>query len=199
LKQYLALQSTYHTFVLFVAQYYKPSSSPPYLPRLFSAKFSSSPFFCKKTMNTSLNFRSSQSLAATTSTSALRALLLGGLAVLGTAGTAMAQSAPSVKAVQGDGQALWLTVENPNQERMRLDVLCLKHDTFLTSETNRQASYGSKLNFGEVPAGKYAVLLHVGREHYRYNVEVRKGQQTTISVPELTATQAPAVVASATR
>ncbi|MFD2718184.1 hypothetical protein ACFST9_05630 [Hymenobacter monticola] len=151
-------------------------------------------------MKRSISLRPAQQLTgATSSASVLRALLLGGLAVLGTAGAALAQDAPSVKAVQGDGQALWLTVENPKQERMHLDVVCLTHNANLTSATNRQASYGSKLNFREVPAGKYAVLLRVGRERYRYNVEVSKGQETTISVPELTSAQTPAVVASATR
>ncbi|MBF9143649.1 hypothetical protein [Hymenobacter properus] len=151
-------------------------------------------------MKRSFSLRPAQQLTgATTSTSALRALLLGGLAVLGTAGAALAQDAPSVKAKQADGQALWLTVENPKQDRMRLDVVCLTHDTCLMTETNRKPSYGSQLNFRDVPAGKYAVMLRVGREHYRYNVEVRKGQETTISVPELTPAQTPEVVASATR
>ena len=159
-------------------------------------------------MNRSFSLRPAQQLTGTTTSTrvqrlasapALRALLLGGLAVLGTAGAALAQNAPTVKAKQADGQALWLTVENPQQQLLRMDVVCLAHDTCLMSETNRKASYGSQLNFGAVPAGKYAVLLHVGREHYRYNVEVSKGSQTTISVPELTTAQTPDAVASATR
>ncbi|MBD2721591.1 hypothetical protein [Hymenobacter armeniacus] len=159
-------------------------------------------------MNRFLSLRPAQQLTgATTSTRAqrlasasmLRALLLGGLAVLGTAGTALAQDGPAVKAKQADAQCLSFTVENPKLEKVRMDVLCLTHNTFLMSEVNRQASYGSKLNFAGVPAGKYAVLLRVGRERYRYNVQVQKGPQTTISVPELTPAQAPAAIASVTR
>jgi hypothetical protein len=159
-------------------------------------------------MNRSLSLRPAQQLTgATTSTRAqrlasaplLRALLLGGLAVLGSAGAALAQDAPSVKAKQGDAHNLWLTVENPKQERMQMDVVCLNHNTSLMSEVNRRTSYGSHLNFKGVPAGQYAVLLRVGRERYRYTVDVKADAQTSISVRELNAAQTSEMVAAATR
>ncbi|MDO7846530.1 hypothetical protein Q5H92_09200 [Hymenobacter sp. M29] len=159
-------------------------------------------------MNRSLSLRSAQQLTgATTTTSAqrlasapfLRPLLLGGLAVLGTVGSALAQDAPSVKAKQADAQSLWLTVENPTQQRMHMDVVCLSNKTSLVSETNRRASYGSQLSFKGLPAGQYAVLLRVGRERYRYNVDVKADAQTAISVRELMADKTSELVASATR
>lgn len=158
-------------------------------------------------MKTSLTSRTAQQLTGATTTSVqhlasasfLRALLLGGLAVLGTAGAALAQNAPSVKAKQADSQALWLTVENPNQERMQLKVVSLAQHAALVNETNRHASYGSQLNFEGVPAGQYAVLLRVGRERYRYSVDVKADAQTSISVRELTAAKTSEMVASATR
>lgn len=129
----------------------------------------------------------------------LRAALCGGLALLGSAGSALAQEAPSVKTKQADGQRLFLTVENPAQERLEMKVVSLTDRTCLVNETNHLPSYGSQLNFQGVPAGTYAVLLRVGRERYRYNVQVQSQPQTTISVRELTPANAPAMVASTTR
>ncbi|WP_201978947.1 hypothetical protein [Hymenobacter rubidus] len=149
-------------------------------------------------MNTSLSLRSAQLLtAATSSTSALRTMLLGGLAVLGSAGSALAQDAPSVKA-KADAQSLALTVENPQQERMHVQVICLDKYACLLNEVNRKPSYGTKLNFDGVPAGQYAVVLRVGHERYRYTVQVQAKAATTISVREL-APATPAIVASAGR
>uniref|UniRef100_UPI00286A5A3E hypothetical protein n=1 Tax=Hymenobacter sp. TaxID=1898978 RepID=UPI00286A5A3E len=159
-----------------------------------------------------LSLRSAQPLAAATPTTAtraqivgsalhLRTLLLGGLAVVASGGTALAQDAPSVKAKQADAQSLWLTVENPTHQLMQLKVVSLASHTCLVNEANRQPSYGSQLNFRGMPAGKYAVLLRVGRERYRYNVEVQPQPQpqTTILVRELTPAPAPDAVASTTR
>jgi hypothetical protein len=151
-------------------------------------------------MKRSISLRPAQQLTGTlTSTRTLRALLLGGLALLGSAGAALAQGAPAVKAKQGNAQSLWLTVENPTQQRMHLKVISIDTRTYLVNEANRRTSYGSKLDFTGMPAGKYAVLVNVGREHYRYNVDVQGKAETTISVRELTPAQTPDAVASATR
>ena len=140
--------------------------------------------------------RTAQALA---SAPYLRALLLGGLAIVGSAGTALAQSAPSVTAKQADAQALWLTVENPAQQRLQMQVVSLDRSFRLVNEVNHLASYGSKLNFKGMPAGQYAVLLRVGRERFRYSVAVQGKAQTTISVRELTPAKSPEIVASAAR
>jgi hypothetical protein len=155
-------------------------------------------------MNTSLTSRptaiaQTHTAQAIASVPYLRALLLGGMAILGSAGAALAQSGPSVKAKQADAQALWLTVENPAQQRLQMRVVSLDQHICLVNEVNHRASYGSKLNFGGVPAGQYAVLLRVGRERYRYSVDVQGQSQTVISVRELTPAQAPEVVAAVAR
>jgi hypothetical protein len=152
-------------------------------------------------MNTSLSFRSAQPLAATSISTRgqLRAVLLGALAVLGSIGSAQAQEASSVKIKQGDAQNLLLTVENPQQQRMRMEVFSVVNHAVLVNEVNHRPSYGSTLNFNGVPAGLYTVTLRVGRERYRYNVQVANQPQTTISVRELTPAQAPTMVATTTR
>ncbi|MDB5235943.1 MAG: hypothetical protein JWR44_2936 [Hymenobacter sp.] len=159
-------------------------------------------------MNRSLSLRSAQSqTAATSSTRArllasspfLRALMLGVLALLGTVGSAMAQDTPSVKAKLAGSQALYLTVENPKHQRLQMQVISLVKDTFMVFEVNHLASYGAQLNFKGVPAGPYAVVLCVGRERYRYNVQVEATPQTTITVRELTPAKTPEMVASTTR
>ncbi|MBF9222769.1 hypothetical protein [Hymenobacter ruricola] len=152
-----------------------------------------------RTATAQLQAGAAASFQRLTSAPVLRALLLGGLAVLGTAATALAQDAPSVKAKQADAQGLFLTVENPTRKLMQVKVVSLAKYACLTNEVNHKASYGSQLNFKGVPAGQYAVLVRVGRERYRYNVQVQNDQQTTISVRELTGTQAPAMVASTAR
>ncbi|GAB3300232.1 hypothetical protein ACFQT0_29465 [Hymenobacter humi] len=130
------------------------------------------------------------------SASSFRALLLGGLVALGCAGSASAQEVPSVKAQQPNAQSLWMTVDNPAQQRMQLKVVSLDNNNCLVNEVNYQPSYGSKLSFQNVPAGRYAVLLRVGREKYRYNVQVQSQTQTTISVPELAQPKAGEAVAN---
>jgi hypothetical protein len=159
-------------------------------------------------MNRSLSLRSAQLQAGATpsvriqglaSAPYLRALLLGGLAVIGCAGSAFAQGAPSVKAKQGDAQGLWLTVENPTQQRVQMQVYSLNQHARLVNEVNRAASYGSKVNFAGMPAGRYAVLLRVGQERYRYNVQVQATPQTTISVHGLAPASPAGMVASASR
>ena len=129
----------------------------------------------------------------------LRAAVLGGLLAAGTIGSALAQTAPSVKAKQADAQSLWLTVENPTQQRMQLRVVSLTTDQCLMNEVNRQISYGSHLNFNGVPVGQYAVTLRVGHERYRYTVQVQNLPKTTISVRELAQPAAPVAVASVAR
>jgi hypothetical protein len=157
-------------------------------------------------MNTSLSLRSAQLQAGATasfqrlvSAKFLRALLFGGLAAVATAGSAQAQDAPVVKAKQANAQGLFLTVENPTKQLMQMKVVSLAKYSCLVNEVNHDASYGSQLNFKGLPAGQYAVLLRVGRERYRYNVDVQNDKQTSISVRELTAAKTPEMVATTAR
>ena len=161
-------------------------------------------------MNISFSFRSAQSLTAAPASSRaqalasaplLRAAVLSGLAILGCAGSALAQEGPSVKAKQANAQSLYLTIENPQQQPLRMQVLSLSQSQYvcLVDEVNRQSSYGSQLNFKGVPAGRYAVLLRVGRERYRYNVQVPNQPQAPILVRELTPAKGSEMVAATTR
>ena len=165
-------------------------------------------------MNCLSNARTAQpSAAGTSSPRALafatahpfRAALLGLLAVVGSAGAAQAQQAQPVssvspvKAIQPDAQSLSFTVENPAQKRLQLQVLCLDNNKYLVNEGNRLPSYGCQLHFRSLPAGRYAVLLRVGSERYRYTVQVQAKTQTTIVVPGLAPSTADEVVASVAR
>jgi hypothetical protein len=114
----------------------------------------------------------------------LRALLLGGLVLVSSVGAAFAQNTSSVKTKQGDAQALYLTVDNPALQRVQIQVVSLVNHTTILNEVNHKDSYGMQLHFKGMPAGPYAVLLRVGHERYRYNVQVadQAQTQTTISV-----------------
>ncbi|ALW83818.1 hypothetical protein AUC43_01080 [Hymenobacter sedentarius] len=156
-------------------------------------------------MNFSFNLRPTQSLTASAplrlaSAQSLRAALFGGLAILGCSSAAMGQDSPSVKAQQTDAHTLALTVENPTQQRVQLEVVSSQgHYSRLLNEVHHRPSYGTKLSFNKVPAGDYAVRLRVGRESYRYHVQVPATPQTAILVQELAPTPAQVMVAQSAR
>jgi hypothetical protein len=177
-------------------------------PLLFT--LSNSHLFFHKIMKSFTTFRTAQASTtanlgsqATTSTSRVRAALLGLAVMLGAAAwsPAQAQAARPVQAKQGDAESLWLTVENPALERMQVRVIQLSNNTCLSNEVNHKPSYGTKLSFGKLPAGEYAVLLRVGQERYRYAVQVqaKTQQNSTISVRDLDNQTVEKVVASAAR
>ena len=122
-----------------------------------------------------------------------RAALLGALALLGSARPALAQDAAPVRAGQTDAHTLAFTVENPARQRVHLQVVAPGSTRYLrlVNEVNHRPSYGTKLSFKQVPAGEYAVLLNVGRERYRYHVQVPAAAPAAISVRELSSAPAP--------
>jgi hypothetical protein len=130
-----------------------------------------------------------------------RTALLGVLALAATMGSAMAQETPSIKAAQENPQTLAFTVENPGKEVLQMRVFNLDNKTCVAKEVNSNPSYGCKLNFAKLPAGRYAVLVRVGSERYRYNVQVQSqtATQNTISVPGLSTPSATPVVAALVR
>ena len=78
---------------------------------------------------------------------------------------------------------------------MQLEVVHLDNNLTLSRVSNRQTTYGSKLNFRDLPVGHYAVLVRVGREKYRYTVQVKPLPQFSImSGPGLNQPSADAVV-----
>lgn len=148
-----------------------------------------------------LSLTSVQQSTAASASFFTRAAVLGGFALLASAGVATAQDLPSVLVKQVAPQAFAFIIENPAKEVVRMQVLSLNNNACLVSDATRQLSYGRKLIFQELPAGKYAVVLSVGRERYRYNVQVQvqNQTQTTISIDGLTAPEAPQAVASVAR
>lgn len=160
-------------------------------------------------MNTFPSPHSAQPLTVATSSSpaqgrvparSLRAVLLGGLAVVGSMGSALAQEGPSLQAKQSDdAQSLLLTVSNPRQERLQMLVVALDQHATLVNEVNHLKSYGSKLVFNGLPAGQYAVRLSVGKQRYQYNVTVATQTRHMISVDGLTPPQSPTAMAAAAR
>ncbi|MBO2012565.1 hypothetical protein [Hymenobacter negativus] len=134
-------------------------------------------------MKSFINFRTAQT-SATFSQRTIRRAVLGLVAGFGLAASspAQAQQAQSVH-TKTDSANLMMTVENPSQQRMQVQVVQMSSQTCLSNEINHQSSYGTKLNFASLPAGEYAVLVRVGRERYRYAVQVQ-AQNATISVRE---------------
>ncbi len=96
---------------------------------------------------------------------------------------------------KSDAESMSLTVENPTQQRVQVQVLQVSSQSMLSNEVNHQFSYGTKLNFAKLPAGEYAVLVRVGRERYRYAVQVQAA--ASISVREVSSPAADKAVASA--
>jgi hypothetical protein len=146
-------------------------------------------------MNASLNLRPAQPVAVANATrsqallagTTFRAALLGMIAVLGTASAALAQKPAAqqpqwVQTKQADAQSLWLTIDNPEQKAMQMQVVNVGTNDCLANELSHNPSYGCKLNFSTLPTGQYAVLLRVGRERYRYNVQVQKQPATSTIV-----------------
>ena len=146
-------------------------------------------------MNTSLNLRPAQPVAAANSSrtrallagTTFRAAVLGMIAVLGSAGAALAQKPVAqqpqwVQTKQADAQTLMLTIDNPEQKAMQMQVINLGTNDCLANEVSYKPSYGCKLIFSTLPAGQYAVMLRVGRERYRYNVQVQKQPATSTIV-----------------
>ena len=104
-----------------------------------------------------------------------RAIIFGVFA-LGTA-TAHAQHPQPVQLTQPDASSLRLRFENPTRQPARLQVLNLTTDNLLLNETHREPAYGTRLKFDTLPAGRYTVLLRLGRDRYRYTVQVQARPQ----------------------
>ena len=117
---------------------------------------------------------------------ALRRGLLASAAVL-SAGAARAQQ-PAVHMSQPDATSLRLRFDNPTPRPAYLTVSNLNSGESILSETHREAAYGTRLKFDKLPAGAYDVLLRVGRNRYRYTVQVAADAagQPAIAVRETT-------------
>ena len=116
-----------------------------------------------------------------------RPALLGFAALLSTA--AHAQTAPSpVQLTQPDANSLRLRFANPTGRPASLTVVDMTRSLTVLSETHREPAYGTRLMFDTLPSGRYLVALRIGRDRYRYTVDVaaKAPGATSIAVRETT-------------
>jgi hypothetical protein len=129
--------------------------------------------------------------------SALPSLLL----ITGFAGTASqaAPSAPPVQVTQPDAASLRVRINNPAGARAHIQVVNLNNGNRILNETHRDLAYGTLLKFNALPTGRYAVVLRVGSDRYRYNVHVERKAPgaATIAVRETTTTRVESGLATA--
>jgi|GEM_PF-2278934 hypothetical protein len=152
-------------------------------------------------MKTSLNFSVAQVATKQTALAAgriLRSALPSLLLVTGFAGTAAAQAAP-VQVTQPDDASLRVRINNPAGARAQIQVVHLDNGNWILNETHRAPAYGTLLKFNNLPTGRYAVVLRVGPNRYRYNVHVegKAPGAATIAVRETTTTRVESGLATA--
>ncbi|WP_201983605.1 hypothetical protein [Hymenobacter rubidus] len=111
-----------------------------------------------------------------------------GAAALAQPAHAQAPIPQPVQMTQVDAVSLRLRINNSGQQPAHLLVLHLDNQTCLLNETHREPAYGTLLKFDTLPAGRYAVILRVGADRYRYTVQVdnHKAGGPTIAVRETT-------------
>ena len=127
----------------------------------------------------------------------LRFLILG-MAVFGVARVQAQQPQLPVQLTQPDASSLRLRFENPAQLPARLQVVHLDNDNVGLNQIHREPAYGTRLKFDTLPAGRYAVLLRLGRDRYRYTVQVQaRPQGPTLTIVETTTHRVETVLASA--
>jgi hypothetical protein len=130
-----------------------------------------------------------------------RILLLGALALGGLSLTTPAQAqqpASPVHLTQLNQASLRLRIANPSQQPSRVEVIHLNTGQPLFTETYKAASYGHRFDFQNLPTGRYALLLKVGSDRYRYTVEVATtAAGSSLAIRELaTRQQAPALASA---
>jgi hypothetical protein len=139
-------------------------------------------------MNTTFNLRDAKSLTAVSSTA--RPALLGLLTLAGAGlGTpARAQQTQPVQVTQPDAESLRIRINNTSKRPATLQVMHLNTSNTILSEVHREPAYGTLLKFNNLPSGRYAVILRVGANRYRYHVQVDKKAPglATITVRETT-------------
>jgi hypothetical protein len=101
---------------------------------------------------------------------------------------AHAQTAPPVQLTQPDANSLRLRFDNATGRPASLTVVDLTRNTTVLNETHREPAYGTRLKFDTLPSGRYLVALRIGRDRYRYTVEVaaKAPGSTSIAVRETT-------------
>ena len=143
-------------------------------------------------------FFSLRPILAATRTAVLSLVAIAGLAA---ATPAQAQQAPSpVRLTQVDHENLRLRIDNPSQQASRVEVIHLNTGQPLFTESYADAAYGHRFNFHGLPTGRYAMLLKVGPDRYKYTIQVADGPEgQTVAVAELATRQLTPALASAAR
>ena len=104
------------------------------------------------------------------------------------ASPALAQEPAAVQMTQPDAASLRLRFDNPSRRPAYLSVVNLYSGATILAETHREPAYGTRLLFDKLPAGSYAVSLRVGRNRYRYAVQIAPDAtgKLTVAVRETT-------------
>ena len=135
------------------------------------------------------------------STSALRCSFVAAAAaltsLLAAAPVLALQAAAPVALTQVDARNFCLHLNNPGQQRTRIEVVQLRDDQTLFSASTSAPTYGHRFNFGGLPSGRYAVVLRTGPATQRYTVVVRNTAEAAFSAVCLPATAPAALVAPA--
>ncbi|MBD2724202.1 MULTISPECIES: hypothetical protein [Hymenobacter] len=130
-----------------------------------------------------------------------RPVLLGAMVLFGLARPAHAQTLAQepVQVSQPDSESLRVRINNPALKTIVLRVVHLDNGRWVLNESHRVPAYGTRLRFNDLPTGRYAVMMQVGPERYRYTVDVdgKTPGASTIAVRELTTRRVENVVASA--
>jgi hypothetical protein len=130
--------------------------------------------------------------------SSARCLVALSISLAGLSQPALAQSVPPVRIAQADATSLRLRIDNPAQRPSQLSVVRQASGQVLHSTSYRDAAYGCRLNFSQLPDGLYTIVLKAGPERYRYTVQVQAhGGQ--VAVREVTTRQTQNLLATAER
>ncbi|WP_426059650.1 hypothetical protein [Hymenobacter sp. B1770] len=141
-------------------------------------------------MKTSFNLLISQPVAEVQLIvrSMVRPALLGLVAVVGAGfgSPAQAQQTQPVHVTQPDAESLRIRISNSTSKPAVLRVVNMTKGNTILHEIHRESAYGTLLKFNTLPSGRYAVILSVGPNRYRYNVQVysKKPGGATIAVSE---------------
>ncbi|OON71103.1 hypothetical protein [Hymenobacter sp. CRA2] len=107
-----------------------------------------------------------------------RRTVQGGLALLLLLGATAARPAqaqpgqPLVTVENADAESIRVRVANPGQQPSRVQIVRLATRNTVFAETYSAPTYGHRFNFRDLRPGRYALLMNVGPEAYRYVLQV---------------------------
>ncbi|KUG05850.1 hypothetical protein [Solirubrum puertoriconensis] len=112
--------------------------------------------------------------------------VLVGLLALGgalAAQPARAQETQPVTVQKVDDVSFRVRVSNPRLQPGRLEVQNLTNGQVLFSQEYTDKAYGHRLNFNNLPEGRYAILVKADKLQYRYTLRLQDcGAQRAVAV-----------------